>query len=260
MTSTHPTYKSAENLAAMSAKVDEERKRRNAEEWSNNQEDLLVSWGEKAAGYRWLHDKSQDYYSSRNDFLSYPTIVLSCVCGVGGFSTVGNNTQILIQYCFAIINILVSMLSSLQKFQRNSEYAEQHRTAACAYAKFYRNVALEMSLPPEDRTPVKDILNQSRVEYDRLLSASPDIPPMIVEKFRQNFSGVKHKPDVANGITEIKTYKNENLSESAQEKLKGFIKKFTNNVPNVLGKERSSFETARPRPKIEQEITPHASV
>lgn len=221
------TQQQHENHAAMSAKVDKERKRRNADEWSDIQEDLLVSWGEKAAGYRWLHDKSQDIYSQRNDGLSYPTILLSCICGVGGFSTVGSGTHIYIQYAFAMINILVSMLSSLQKFQRNSEFAEQHRTAACAYAKFYRNVALEMSLPPEDRTPVKDILNLSRTEYDRLLAASPDIPPNIVDKFRENFKAVKHKPDIANGITEIKTYKPPSeFNDLAQEKLKGFIKKF----------------------------------
>lgn len=258
--STQYQFKGPENLAAMSAKVDEERKRRNAEDWSSNQEDLLVSWGEKAAGYRWLHDKSQDLYSQRNDRLSYPTIILSCICGVGGFSTVGDDTHIYIQYGFAMINILVSMLSSLQKFQRNSEFAEQHRTAACAYAKFYRNIALEMSLPPEDRTPVKDILNQSRIEYDRLLAASPDIPPDIVDSFRQNFSAVKHKPDVANGITEIKTYKpSADLPEGTQEKLKGFIKKFSY---NLLGKqERSSFDLQRACSVEEnKEIQPHAVV
>lgn len=207
----HPSFPdsteihSAHNMYEMQAKLDEIQKRKNADDWGNTQEDLLISWGEKAAGYRWLHDKSHDYYAYLNNMYAYPSIILSGICGVGGFSTL-NETKQAVKYFFACLNMVVSMLSSLQKFNRSAETAEQHRAASVGYATFYRQIALQMSLPPEDRTNVYELLNQSRIEYDRLLAAAPDIPTHVIGDYRKNFKHVKNKPDVANGIAEIKLY------------------------------------------------------
>ena len=45
-----------EALAA--AKLGDLRKKVNAESWTNNMEDLLAGWGEKAAGLRFMHAKT----------------------------------------------------------------------------------------------------------------------------------------------------------------------------------------------------------
>ena len=38
--------------------VEESKKKQIAESWSDEQEQILKKWAEKAAGYRWLHEQS----------------------------------------------------------------------------------------------------------------------------------------------------------------------------------------------------------
>ena len=45
------------------------------EEWTEPQEDLLVTWAEKSSGYAWLHQKSVSIYKKRNLKLSIPTAI-----------------------------------------------------------------------------------------------------------------------------------------------------------------------------------------
>jgi hypothetical protein len=54
--------------------------------WCEKQEKLLKSWAERAAGYRWLHNHARLHYKKQNDYLSYPSIVIASITGVGGFA------------------------------------------------------------------------------------------------------------------------------------------------------------------------------
>ena len=55
-------------------------------EWCEKQEKLLIKWAEKAAGYRWLHNHARLFYKQQNDWLSYPSIIIASITGVGGFA------------------------------------------------------------------------------------------------------------------------------------------------------------------------------
>ena len=52
------------------------------EEWTEPQEDLLVTWAEKSSGYAWLHQKSVSIYKKRNLKLSIPTAIFGYVAGI----------------------------------------------------------------------------------------------------------------------------------------------------------------------------------
>ena len=84
--------------------------------WCEKQEQLLVRWAEKAAGYRWLHNHSRLYYKKQHDYLSYPSIIIASITGVGGFavlnpsgnddvSTDTKNRIMVVQYFFAFLNV-----------------------------------------------------------------------------------------------------------------------------------------------------------
>ena len=45
--------------------------------WCDKQEQLLLNWAEKAAGYRWLHNHARVHYNRQNNRLSYPSIIIS---------------------------------------------------------------------------------------------------------------------------------------------------------------------------------------
>ena len=181
--------------------------------WCPKQEQLLIRWAEKAAGYRWLHNHARMFYKKQNDWLSYPCIVISSITGVGGFAVLSPNDQnmsteqkqkiVIFQYFFAFLNVVAGILTSISKFNNSSRMMEAHSVMSVQYSKFYRNIDMELSLDPQDRTCVIKFVKKCREEYDRLLDEAPDIPAISIEAFNLEFPERTNKPDVCNGLSII---------------------------------------------------------
>lgn len=182
--------------------------------WCDKQEKLLKSWAERAAGYRWLHNHARLHYKRQNDYLSYPSIVIASITGVGGFAVLnpsGNedlnpstrNKIMIVQYFFAFLNVLAGILTSIGKFSDSGRLAEMHSAMCVQYSKFYRNIDMELSLDEGDRTCVLEFVKKCREEYDRLLDEAPDIPSISIQAFNLEFPERENKPDVCNGLSII---------------------------------------------------------
>jgi hypothetical protein len=182
-------------------------------QWCPKQEGLLRSWAEKSAGYRYLHNHARLMFKRQNDWLSYPSIIIASVTGVGGFATVaptqsetttqGNRTKLMyIQYFFAFLNVLGGVLTSIAKFNQSHELMSKHSHMCNAYSKFYRSIDMQLSLENRYREPVLDYVQKMRTEFDRLLDDSPDIPRQSIVAFREAFPEKKTNiPDVCNGLS-----------------------------------------------------------
>ena len=185
--------------------------------WCEKQEKLLTSWAERAAGYRWLHNHARLHYKKQNDYLSYPSIVIASITGVGGFAVLnpsGNEdldpstrTKIMIvQYFFAFLNVIGGILTSISKFSQSLSLSEAHSAMCVQYSKYYRNIDMELSLDAVDRTCVVEFVKKCREEYDRLLDEAPDIPAISIQAFNIEFPERVNKPDVCNGLSIIMSY------------------------------------------------------
>ena len=182
--------------------------------WCEKQEKLLKSWAERAAGYRWLHNHARLHYKTQNDYLSYPSIIIASITGVGGFAVLnpsGNDSVssetrskiMIVQYFFAFLNVLGGILTSIGKFSQSSSLSEAHSAMCVQYSKYYRNIDMELSLDVADRTEVVDFVKKCREEYDRLLDEAPDIPAISIQAFNLEFPDKVNKPDVCNGLSII---------------------------------------------------------
>ena len=67
-----------EALAA--ARLGDLRKKVNAESWSNNMEDLLAGWGEKAAGLRFMHDNTGGSWKGFANKMALSSIFFTSPC------------------------------------------------------------------------------------------------------------------------------------------------------------------------------------
>jgi hypothetical protein len=184
--------------------------------WCDKQEKLLIKWAEKAAGYRWLHNHSRLYFKKQNDYLSYPSIIIASITGVGGFavlnpsgrenvSTETHTRIVLIQYFFAFLNVMGGILTSISKFSQSSTLIESHSLMCVQWSKFYRNIDMELSLDVKHRANVYEFVVKAREDYDRLLSDAPDIPAISIRAFNRAFPEKENKPDVCNGLSIIET-------------------------------------------------------
>jgi len=184
-----------------------------AAQWCPKQESLLQSWAEKSAGYRYLHNHARLMFKRQNDWLSYPSIIIASITGVGGFATVAptqsenttsdNRTKLMyVQYFFAFLNVLGGVLTSIAKFNQSHELMSKHSHMCNAYSKFYRSIDMQLSLEDKYREPVLDYVQKMRTEFDRLLDDSPDIPRQSIVAFKEAFPDKKTNiPDVCNGLS-----------------------------------------------------------
>jgi hypothetical protein len=216
--------------------------------WCEKQERLLIKWAEKAAGYRWLHNHARLYYKKQNDWLAYPSIVIASITGVGGFAVLnpsGNegvsqdtkNNIMIIQYFFALLNVVAGILTSISKFSQSLPLSEAHSLMCVSWSKFYRCIDMELSLDVKHRGNVVEFIMKSREEYDKLLDDAPDIPAISIKAFLAQFPEKENKPDVCNGLSIVVNDDTDSVSSS-----KRAVKRWLGAFKTVKTQQRKSLE------------------
>lgn len=180
--------------------------------WSDEKVELLQLWADKAVGYRWLHEKARKNYKKLHDNLSYPTIIINTISGVGSFAIINTeNTDnedqsqslLFFRYMFAFFNVIGSILHAISKFNNSLELSERHSHSSVEYSKFYRHIQMELSLEKENRQSALKFISSCRKTYDKLLTTAPPIPESCIKSFNSLFPDRKSKPDVCNGLNMI---------------------------------------------------------
>ena len=182
--------------------------------WTEEQEDLMEKWADMAACYRWLHDKCEKHYSKSNMFITVPVIILSTLTGtasVGLNGLVGDDpqTQKYAQVGIGAVSLLAGILTTLGNFFRYAQLSESNRVAGISWGKFQRQIAVELSLHPNDRLDSMDFIKICRAELDRLIEQSPAIPDDIIASFINEFKDLPNlkRPDICKGIEHTEAFK-----------------------------------------------------
>lgn len=180
-------------------------------DWTLEQEELLAEWAEKAACYRWLHNKSEKYYRVRNYAFTIPVIILSTLTGTANFamdSFVPTEQKKMAMGIVGGVNIFAGILSTLQNFLRYAELMESHRSISVSWSKFARNISVELALDTKRRKHAGDFLKICRAEFDRLIEQAPSIDESIIKEFNTHFKNTDIiRPEVCNGLHKCKIYK-----------------------------------------------------
>jgi hypothetical protein len=158
-------------------------------EWTQEHEEILIEWADKAMCYRWLHSKSNALYSNLNTWYTIPVIVLSTLTGTANFAQ--DRVPIMYQSYFVMLvgslNILAGIITTIQQFLKITQLNEAHRVSSISWDKFYRNIKIELAKHPKERIDVKQMIKMSKEEYDRLMETSPAIPEKIIVGFKVKF-------------------------------------------------------------------------
>jgi hypothetical protein len=179
--------------------------------WNLRLEQYFAHTGEKAHCLSWIHRKAEELYSGRSVWIDLPVIILGTLNGavsVGSESLFGSAQYASIGV--GLIALITAILSTIGSYFAWARRAEGHRISALNYAKLYRFLSIEMSLPRHERMTPNDLLKYVKTEYDRLSEISPLVPPVIINLFRQKFSNAKYdeisKPEDTNGLHAISIY------------------------------------------------------
>jgi hypothetical protein len=160
-------------------------------EWTESHENILVDWADKALCYKWLHNKSHNEYSKKNTWFTIPVIIMSTLTGTANFAQDKIPAEYLSGATMAIgaVNLIAGILTTIQQFLKITELNESHRVSSIAWGKFYRNIKIEISKSPIERSPVVELLKHSKEEFDRLVETSPSLSNKVVKAFLDTFSG-----------------------------------------------------------------------
>lgn len=158
--------------------------------WTEEHENILVDWADKAMCYRWLHSKSNQRFSKQNALYTIPVIVMSTLTGTANFAQdrFPDDYRNYIPMVIGTVNIFAGILTTIQQFLKISELNEAHRVASIAWDKFYRNIKVELAKHPKERMSAAHMLKMSKEEFDRLMETSPVISDRVVELFKLTFS------------------------------------------------------------------------
>ena len=225
--------------------------------WTPEQEKLLASWSEKAAGYRWLHTRSEKKYRKCNYAFTIPVIILSTLTGTANFamdSFVPEEHKQMAMACVGGVNIFAGILSTLQNFLRYAELMEGHRVAEVSWSKFSREISVELALEPKMRKPAFDFLTICRAEYDRLIEQSPTIDDSIIKQYNHKFKNIKDidHPHVCNGLHKVIIYE-----PKKEEKVAEIIASAGNKLVNRLNSKKWDMDGKKgiPKPPIKSNVS-----
>lgn len=186
----------------LSNSKEKENKKTRPKIWHKQQELILKKWSEVGSSYRFMHDRSFMNYEKKNLRFALPVIVISTVTGTANFAqgSFPKEWSVYVPLIIGFFNLLAGLITTIAQFLRVSEQLEGHRAATIAYSKFSRNIAVELSLPREDRNnDGTEFVNNCRSELDRLIEQSPNIPMDIIRRFAKKFNKIEfNKPEILN--------------------------------------------------------------
>jgi hypothetical protein len=184
--------------------------------WTQELEELIADWGDKALVYRWLHERTSLLFKNNDQGLMIPVIVLSTLTGTANFgmgSFFGNdaNGQRIAQLGVGGISIIAGVLTTLANYYGYSKCAETHRTSGVSWGKFNRFISIELRLHPDERMDSKSFLKMFRIELDRLIEQAPSIPNAVINEFKILFEDSDvHLPDILGVMEHTKIFADSN--------------------------------------------------
>jgi hypothetical protein len=184
--------------------------------WTQELEELIADWGDKALVYRWLHERTSLLFKNNDQALMIPVIVLSTLTGTANFgmgSFFGDdaNGQRLAQLGVGGISIIAGVLTTLANYYGYSKCAETHRTSGVSWGKFNRFISIELRLHPDERMDAKSFLKMFRIELDRLIEQAPSIPNSVINEFKILFEDSDvHLPDILGVMEHTKVFTDSN--------------------------------------------------
>lgn len=247
-------------------------KNSNVIEWTQEHEQLLIEWGDKAMCYRWLHSKSNAMYSNLNTWYTIPVIIISTLTGTANFAQ--ERVPLGFQNYFVMIvggfNILAGIITTIQQFLKITQLNEAHRVSSIAWDKFYRNIKVEVAKHPQERMEVKQMVKLCKEEFDRLMETCPSIPEKIIQEFKlafkesETFKSVV-KPEICDILISTNEFRNQWYNDEnknkvidedlKQKKLKDIRSKKTQELNNkIVSDFIISFKNLNNRDPMESEI------
>ena len=202
---------SGEAEALANARLGDLRKKVNAESWSDNMENLMKQWGEKAAGLRFMHAHSGGQWKAFANKLAISGIIVTGVASTLSLvATSIDDQEVKNGILFGVggVGLISTLIQSFKKFYNAEEKAADHGSVSKQFGSFYRYMTLQLGMSREDRDPSDVLTTWALKEYERLQQEAPSLGGSSITLFKKTFTNENQAiPDIAEDEFVIKIYK-----------------------------------------------------
>jgi hypothetical protein len=241
--------------------------------WTREIERLMAEWADKAICYRWMHEKTERIFTTKDMAYMFPVIILSTVTGAANFAMDSiledPNQKKYAQLALGGLSIATGIISTIANRLGYASKSEAHHNAALLWGKFQRLIAIELSLHPNERSDCMHFLKMCRSELDRLIEQAPSIPDNVIDACRKEFSQYPkvRKPEIVGDIdtTNVFVDTNSRLKELAKEaaitlqQKKGVLKQIVlDDLEPRISRVIESSTLPAIRDELKQELRAHA--
>lgn len=195
--------------------------------WTPEIEVLIAEWADKASCYRWMHDKTERIYHTRDQSMMLPIIILSTLGGAANFAmnsiSQDPSIQTYLQLGLGGLSIATAILTTVANRLAYGSGSEAHRAASISWGKFNRLITIELALHPEKRIGYTVFMKMFRNDLDRIIEQSPAIPELVINSFIKEFKKDMElkKPDITGDLrhTHVFTESEDKLRKIAEDAL-----------------------------------------
>jgi hypothetical protein len=171
--------------------------------WNDKNERIVISIGENAASYKWMHEKSASIYNLVDKVLSIILIIFSTGLSAETIfpESDSNSTLSILRRLFTYIVTLISVLQNFLKYEHRSE---QHLSIATSFSQLYHDIQKQMCMYRRDRNNASKYVADTLKQYDSMVVNGPNISPLVVRQFKDVFKNADISiPDIADRIQKI---------------------------------------------------------
>jgi hypothetical protein len=155
-------------------------------QWTEQHEKLLNNWRMKLYAQMWLQHKSMYYFNSVNNWLTYPTIIISSLSSATLFST----NSAAAKYTIGALSLATAIITGLTRHIKPAERTQQHATALLQYQEMIHTITTCLNLPMDMREEpqlfIRDIETKMKTWNEK--QAMP--PPHIVALFERQYGEI----------------------------------------------------------------------
>jgi hypothetical protein len=173
--------------------------------WNDKNENIIISVGENAASYKWMHERCASYHKVVYKVMSVLLIILSTTLTAETIFPRSDPPPLTpIEIIKRLIIYIVNLLSVLQTFFKSEEVSEKHLNASGLFSNLYHDIQQQMCMFRRDRINATKYVADCLKTYDSLVINSPDINSVILKKFKTTFGNSDISlPDIADKIQKI---------------------------------------------------------
>lgn len=171
--------------------------------WNDKNERIIISIGENAASYKWMHERSSERYKAYNRVLSIIMLVIST--GLSAQTIVpGDNTNVALDIVGKIFTYILTITSVLQNFLKYERLSEQHLSSASRFSTLYHDIQQQMCMYRRDRINATKYVADILKRYDSIILNAPNIEAGVIKSFKKTFGNSDISvPDIADKIQKI---------------------------------------------------------